>query len=62
LKNGAIEDERVEFAVFAARVGVGGKIAEEGLVKFAAGETGIEDSAVDASGNGAEMHFMEVAD
>src|ERR1700686_4355137 len=60
-KNGAIEDEGVELAVFAARVGVGRKIAEEGIVQFAAGEGGIENFGVDAGGDGAEMLLMEVA-
>jgi hypothetical protein len=62
LKDGAVEDEGVEFAVFAAGVGVGRKIAEEGIVQFAAGEAGIENFGVDASGNGAELLFMEAAD
>jgi hypothetical protein len=52
----------VEFAVFAARVGVGRKITEEGYVEFAAGEAGIEDFAVDAGGDGAEAVRVEMAD
>jgi len=62
LKNRAIEDEGVELAVFAARVGVGRKIAKERFVQFAAGEAGIENFGIDASGNGAEMLFVEAAD
>src|SRR5260370_30391375 len=61
LKNGAIENESVEFAVFAARVGVGGKVAEEGFVEFATGETRIENFGVDASGDGAEMLLVKKA-
>ena len=62
MKDGAIEDEGVEFAVFAARVGVGGEIAEEGFVEFAASEAGVENLGVDASCDGAEMLFVKVAD
>jgi len=62
LKDGAIEDESVEFAVFTARVGVRRKIAEEGFVEFAAGETGIEDFGVNACGDGAETVFVEATD
>src|SRR5260370_39366824 len=61
LKNGANENERVEFAVFAARVGVGGKVAEEGFVEVASGETRIENFGVDASGDGEEMLLVKKA-
>ncbi len=59
MKNGAIEDEGVEFAVFTASVDVGGKIMEEGFVEFAASEAGAEDLGVDASGDGAEMLLVK---
>jgi hypothetical protein len=62
MKNGAIEYESVELAVFAAGVGVGRKIAEEGIVQFASGETGIENFGVDASGNGAEALLVKKPD
>jgi hypothetical protein len=62
MKNGTIEDEGVELTVFAARVGVGRKIAEEGFVQFAAGEAGIENFGVDAGGDGAETLLVEMAD
>ena len=62
MKNGAIENEGVEFAVFAARVGAGRKIAEERGVKFTAGEAGVENLRIDASDDGAEMLFVEIAD
>src|SRR5205823_5907186 len=61
-ENGAIEDERVELTVFAARVGVGGEVAEKGSVKFAAGEAGSENFRINAGGNGAEAVFVKVAD
>jgi len=62
LKNRAVEDEGVKFAVFAAGVGVRGRSPEEGFVQFAAGEAGIESFRIDASGNGAETVLVEVAD
>jgi hypothetical protein len=62
LKNRAIEDEGVELTVFAARVGVGRKIAEEGIVQFAAGEAGIENFGVNASGNGTEVLLVKELD
>jgi hypothetical protein len=62
VENWTIEDERVELTVFAARVGVGGKIAEEGGVKFAAGEAGVENFGVNTDGNGAKMLVVEMAD
>jgi hypothetical protein len=52
----------VELTVFAASVGVGGEIAEEGGVKFTAGEAGVENFGVNASGDGAEMQFVKMAD
>ena len=57
-----IENESMEFTVFAARVGVGRKIAEEGIVEFAASEAGIENFGVDASSDGTETLLMEAAD
>lgn len=62
MKNGAIEDEGVELTVFAARVGVGRKIAKKGFVQFAADEAGIKYFAVDAGGDGAETLLVEMAD
>jgi hypothetical protein len=62
LKNRAIEDECVKLAVFAARVGLGRKIAEEGFVQLAAGETGVENFGVNASGYGAEALLVEKTD
>src|SRR5260370_41283189 len=62
VKDGAIEDEGVELTVFAAGVGVGRKVAEEGLVEFAAGKTGVENFGVDTCGDGTEMLLVEVAD
>src|SRR5258708_33264313 len=52
----------MELTVFAAGVGVGRKVAEEGLVEFAAGKAGVENLGVDASGDGTETLFMEVAE
>ena len=62
MKDGAIEDERMEFAVFAARVGVGGKIAEEGFLEFAASEAGVENLGIDANCDGAETLVVEIPD
>ena len=61
MKNRAGEDEGVEFSVFAAGVGVLRKIAEEGCIQFAAGEAGIESFWIDASGDGAEMMIVKIA-
>ena len=62
MKNRAIEDEGVELAVFAARVGAGRKIAEKGFVQFAAGEAGIENFGVNASGNSPEALLVKKPD
>jgi hypothetical protein len=61
-KDGAVENESVEFAVLAAGVDTGREIGEEGFVKFATGETGIEKFGVDADGDGAEVQGVEFAD
>ena len=37
------------------------EIAEEGFVQFAASEAGIENFRIDASGDGSEMLFVEIA-
>src|SRR5438552_3239539 len=57
-----VENESMEFTVFAARVGVWRKVAEEGIVEFTAGEAGVENFGVDASSDGAETLLMKVAD
>jgi len=62
LKDRAVEDEGVEFAVFAARVRVGRKVTEEGCVEFAAGEAGVKSFRIDASSDGAEILVVKVAD
>jgi len=62
MKNGGVEDEGVEFAVFATGIGVEREITEEGSVEFAAGEAGVEDFGIDASGDGAEMVVVEITD
>ena len=62
MKNRAIEDEGVKLAVFAARVGVGRKIAEEGVVQLAAGEAGIKDFGVNARGDGAKAPLVKKPD
>ena len=62
MKNGGVEDEGVEFAVFAAGVGVRREIAEEGGVELAAGEAGVEDFRIDTGGDGAEILSVEMAD
>ena len=62
MKDGAIENKSVEFAVFTAGVGAGWKIAEEGSVKFAAGEAGVKDFRIDTRGDCTEVLLMEVAD
>src|SRR5437899_2010764 len=61
-KNRAIEDERVELAVFAARVNARRKIVEKGFVEFAASEATIENFGVDAGGDGAEVLRVEKLD
>ena len=60
LKDRAVEDEGVEFAVFAARVGIGREIAEKEFVQFAAGKAGIENFRIDASGDSAEMMIVKI--
>ena len=62
MKNGAVEDEGVELTVFAAGIGVRGKIVEEGLIQLAAGETRSEDSGIDTDSDGAESIGVELAD
>ena len=62
VKDGAIENESVEFTVFTARVRLRRKIAEERFVQFAAGEAGIEDFAVHADSDGAESIGVKGAD
>src|SRR6516162_5824242 len=60
-EDGAVTDEGVKFAVFTARIGVRGKIAEKGFVEFSAGKAGEEDSRIDADGDGAEALHMKFA-
>ena len=62
MKDGTIENKGVEFAVFAAGVDVGRKIAEQGFIEFAASKAGVENFGVDACGDGAEMMPVEVLD
>jgi len=58
----AIEDEGVEFTVFAAGIDAGREIGEESCIEFAAGEAGIEDFGVDANGDRAKSGGVEFAD
>jgi len=60
---GAIEERKLWNSPFSPQgVGVGRKVAEEGLVEFAAGESGVENFRIDAGGDGAEMLVVEQAD
>src|SRR5260370_22284850 len=52
----------MELRWWAGGGGVGRKVEEEGLVEFADGKAGVENLGVDASGDGTETLFMEVAD
>lgn len=58
----AVKDKGVKFAIFAAGVGTGRKIAEERVIKFAPGETGSEDFGINAGGDGSETLRVEEAD
>ena len=58
----AIEDEGVEFTVFAAGIDAGREIGEESCIDFAAGEAGIEDFGIDANGDRAKACCVEFAD
>ena len=62
MKDRAVEDEGMEFAIFAASVGAGRKVAEKGFVEFTACEAGVENFGIDAGGDGAEMLFVKMAD
>ena len=61
-EDGAVEDEGVEFAIFAAGIDGGREIGKEGCVEFATGEAGIEDFGVDADSDGAESRGVKIAD
>src|ERR1700739_790386 len=61
-KDGAVEDESVELAVFAAGVRGRRKIAAEEIIKFAAGGAGVEDFGINANGNGAKALRAERLD
>ena len=54
MKDGAVENESMEFTVFATGVRLRRKIAEERFVQFATGEAGIENFAVHTGSDGAE--------
>ena len=58
-KYGAVEDEGVEFTVFAAGIHAGRKSGEKGRIEFTAGEAGVEDFGIDADSDGAEAGCME---
>src|SRR5262249_38329152 len=61
-EDGTVKNKGMKFAVFAAGVGARRKIAEKRSVKFAPGETGIENFGINAGGDGAEMLCLEEAD
>src|SRR2546428_12633699 len=54
VKDWAVDDEGMEFAVFAAGINAGRKIGEERIVKLAASEAAIEDLGIHANGDAAE--------
>src|ERR1700688_4237027 len=60
MKNRSIEDKGMEFAIFATGVGGCGKIAKKRFVEFAAGEAGIENFRIHASGNGGKALRVEI--
>lgn len=58
-ENRAIENEGVEFAVFAARIDAGGELAEEFGSQFPARKGSVEFAGIDAGGEGAETVVQE---
>jgi hypothetical protein len=62
VKDGAIEDKGVEFAVFANRIDVLRKVMKEGFVQFAPHQAGIEKFCINAHRDGAEASRMKSAD
>src|SRR2546430_11947315 len=61
VEDGASEDKRVKFAVFAAGIGAGRKVAEKRFVELPAGKARGEDFRINANGDGAETLGVEFA-
>jgi len=62
VKNGAVEDEGVELAVFAAGVNQRRQVTEKRCIEFPSGEAAVKDLAVHAHGDGAKARGVQVAD
>src|SRR5260370_310053 len=60
-KNRPVENESVKLAVFAAGIGLGRQVSEEGLVQFAPGKAAVENFAINTDRNGAEFIRVESA-
>jgi len=61
-EDGTVKDKGVEFPVFSARVGGGGKIAKKQFVEFTASEARIDNLGINANGYGTETLRVKEAD